>query len=208
MILQILKAGQQTFALSGSHFRVIEAEFPVSVTFEGRGQSQTVKLERGMAFEPDGGFSRVLIVSDNNQKIEVEATLGSLKDNRISGEITTRQKVMNGLLIREEPLTSAIDLVVSESSTRLRLTLKNTGLELVNIGSQSDLVSDSYPLSTGEKVTFDVSASAGIYATSTLGSSLSIIEEFETFNYQVKSNYVLDENGQAVLDENGNYILS
>ncbi|GKT12944.1 MAG: hypothetical protein ISEC1_P1936 [Thiomicrorhabdus sp.] len=209
MKLQVTQSGQQTFSIVGTNFRLIESVAPVQVKFLGGEKDQQITLERGMAFEPRGGFEQIIVNSEVDQIITIEATIGAIDDNRISGEIRTRDKPYSGLNISDVVVNDISSLIIVGSSTRLKLTIKNTGLEVVNLASQADVLAASYPLLPNETLVIDTAASASVYALSTAaGTTLSFIEEYQFYSGSILGSYVLDENGNALLDENGNYILS
>lgn len=136
--------------------------------------------------------------------------VGDYDEPQAIGTVKIKPLNLTGILITSIALDASAIEAVSASDTRLKLTLKNTGAEVIEIGSNADLAANNYPLAAGEKLEIAVAAGSALFAKSTAtGSVLAIIEEFESGGDSGSNVAIIfDESGEPLLDESGNTITA
>jgi hypothetical protein len=209
MILQVLKGNQQTFNRVGSHFRVVDSSEVVKVTFEGGSRTQTVSLEKGMAFKPDGGFTLFRIDSEVDQQISIESTLGQVEDNRISGTVNVRIDPLSGMKSSKVTLSAVEKNVVQSDVSRYALKVKNSGADGTILIGGADVVINGWPLEIGEVLELTAAAATELYAvfgTATVA-ELRIFEEFSKEQaISIPADVLLTELGANIYTENNDYL--
>lgn len=207
MIINLLEKSENTLNFVGTHFRVTESQATIKATFEGGQQAQTVNLERGMAFMPFGGYTRVRLYSDVQQVINIESTQGALDDNRISGRINVVIESLSGIKARRKALDELVTLIAQPDAGRNRLQIKNVGTESAFIGGVN-ADSQGYEIKPNEELEIKRAGGAEIYAVSNVaGTTIHMFEEFDTAQaVTIQQNLLTTESGAALLTESGDYL--
>lgn len=209
MNIKLFAGLENTLDINASHFRVTDSSAPIKATFEGGERSQPVNLERGMAFSPLGGYTRVRLVSDSDQLISIETTLGALDDNRISGTVNVFINSLEGVKSSRESVNETPKQITTLNTDRNRLIIKNAGSEPAYIGS-SDVDVTGFEIAAGEKEELNRAAAAQLFAVSTAtGTNLHLLAEYKTQPadaVQIPDNALLTESGAALTTNNGEYI--
>lgn len=206
----ILNAGvENTPSISGTHFRVTESSAPLKVSFYGGKQNQTVTLDRGMSFEPIGGFTSVAMLSDVNQEVYIEATSGAIDDNRIAGRVSVVIEALAGIATDRKPINALVTLIAQPNAGRNRLQIKNIGTENAYIGGL-DADSKGYELKPGEDFEIKRAGGAELYAVSTVtGTTLHLFSEMDTAQpVNIPNNLLTTESGASLLTESGEYLTA
>lgn len=211
MIIKLLANSQDTRTMQGTHFRVTDSSRPVKVTFEKTGlSSQTVTLEKGMAFEPRGGFEKVTLLSEYAQTLNIEVTNGTLSDNRLTGTVDVNLRSLNEIQSRRIVGIVAVRVVIAQQNTsRASIIIKNVGNQVAYIGG-IDVESQGFKLAENESLKIERAAAAEIYAVSTVtGTDLHVFEEFDqSQGVTIPGDILKTESGGSLLTESGEYLTA
>lgn len=168
MIVKLLAESENQIARVGTHFRVIEAQNSFRVRFEKQGNpAQEITLERGMAFEPVGGFEVARLLSEFDQTIKIEIVNGQIYDNRLTGQLDysgALKIIQTGAEFNEFGVTSVNTTAVQirpENLTRKSLLIQADGVD-VFVGSENT-VTTTTGLKIADGGTFETDLSKAIY---------------------------------------------
>lgn len=173
MIVNLTAGQENTLTIVGTHFRVIESIESFKVRFEGGQRDQEITLERGMAFEPAGGFNTLRINSTIDQTINIEIVNGAIYDDRVTAGARTSE---NGKISAGAGVTT---LIRAENPLRKSLLLQvaSGGVYIGTSASTGDHTSANAGIYVGEFGTFETEVITDIYAYSAAGAEVVYIEE-------------------------------
>lgn len=112
---------------TGSFFRVLEGDHPVTVRFLGANMDTSVELDPGIGVRVPGGWDYVLVKSAQAQTITYLAWDAEILDNRRSGQVVT---VAQGDTLADNGATT-----VGDTATQLVGQATRKGLHFRNVGT-------------------------------------------------------------------------
>jgi len=189
----------------GNYFRILEASGAISVTLYNQdGSTSHNEISKGMGWQTQQAFNAIELSSSVNQDVEFIYTNGRIDDDRITGVIDTRNAPLSGFKTTVLAVGAVEFIAVQANASRYGLILKNTGADIVKIGSV-DVVLNGYKMSAGEVLNIKSSSASEIYAVAnTLDSELTVLEEFKEYNGVLDtSNALFTEANAIIYAENG-----
>lgn len=137
-ITQILNAGE-VWALTqvGNFFQIFESYAPLTVRFMKGGKVLSVAedMEAGFYATPAGGFDRVEVVTQSQQRVKVGFSDGSAGTNRMTGDVSATIKTASGVLNKPMVNVGTTETtLVGARADRLAFRVLNSGTTNIAIG--------------------------------------------------------------------------
>lgn len=165
-----LNAGQELPVYeSGSFFRFLAGDHPITARFEGgaEGQTREIELDPGIGVRVPSGWESLLIKSEQAQTITYLVWEAEVFDNRRTGQVVTLTKAGALNTPADQTVTggnSAEVLAANPERREAVLISDPTNTDPIRVGGSGVGLAAGLRLDPGQSVTLETAAAVHVYA--------------------------------------------